>query len=116
MSSMTNYLLVKVFCACINAMSGVQLDRPATCIDLLSVLSVGGYSKWSKGQLRPAYNRNMWHASWKRTRSTTPSQKLESDGSPRCRPAKGFGSILKVVVQEGHMLNIAIVRLRKNRR
>lgn len=25
------------------------------------------YSKWSNGQLPPAYNRRMWHATWKRT-------------------------------------------------
>ena len=31
------------------------------------------------------------------------------DGSLRYRRAKGFGAILKVAVQKGHMLNVAIV-------
>jgi len=41
------------------------------------------YSAWSEGQLPPAFNRNFWHANWKKTRYSNEKLKARVGWSPR---------------------------------
>jgi nucleoside-diphosphate-sugar epimerase len=48
------------------------------------------YSKWSKGQLPPAYNRKMWHASWKKTRYSNDKLKSRAGWQPSVPTSEGL--------------------------
>lgn len=48
------------------------------------------YSKWSKGQLPPAYNRKIWHASWKKTRYSNAKLKSRVGWQPSVRTSEGL--------------------------
>jgi nucleoside-diphosphate-sugar epimerase len=48
------------------------------------------YSRWSEGQLPPAYNRSLWHAYWKRTRYTNHRAKARLGWSPAVPTAEGL--------------------------
>jgi nucleoside-diphosphate-sugar epimerase len=48
------------------------------------------YSKWSKGQLPPAYNRKMWHASWKKTRYSNAKLKSRVGWQPSVPTSEGL--------------------------
>ena len=50
----------------------------------------GWYSKWSKGQLPPAYNLKMWHASWKRTRYSNAKLKTRVGWQPSVPTSEGL--------------------------
>jgi nucleoside-diphosphate-sugar epimerase len=48
------------------------------------------YSKWSNGQLPPAYNRKMWHASWKKTRYSNAKLKSRVGWEPSVPTSEGL--------------------------
>lgn len=48
------------------------------------------YSSWSEGQLPPAFNRNRWHASWKKTRYSNEKLKTRLGWVPKVPAAEGF--------------------------
>jgi nucleoside-diphosphate-sugar epimerase len=48
------------------------------------------YSNWSKGQLPPAYNGKMWHASWKRTRYSNAKLKSRVGWQPSLPTTEGL--------------------------
>jgi nucleoside-diphosphate-sugar epimerase len=48
------------------------------------------YSKWSEGQLPPAYNRKAWHASWKRTRYSNAKLKCRVGWQPSVPTSEGL--------------------------
>jgi nucleoside-diphosphate-sugar epimerase len=48
------------------------------------------YSKWSKGQLPPVYNRKAWHASWKRTRYSNAKLKSRVGWQPSVPMSQGL--------------------------
>lgn len=48
------------------------------------------YSRWSKGQLPPVYNRRMWHASWKRTRYSNEKLKSRVGWRPSMSTSEGL--------------------------
>jgi nucleoside-diphosphate-sugar epimerase len=48
------------------------------------------YSKWSKGQLPPAYNRKTWHATWKRTRYSNAKLKSRVGWRPSVPTSEGL--------------------------
>src|SRR5215471_15449221 len=48
------------------------------------------YSKWSEGQLPPAFNRGRWHAEWKRTRYRNNKMKTRLGWTPRVSMAEGL--------------------------
>jgi nucleoside-diphosphate-sugar epimerase len=48
------------------------------------------YSKWSKGQLPPAYNRKAWHVSWKRTRYSNAKLKDRVGWRPTVPTSEGL--------------------------
>lgn len=48
------------------------------------------YSKWSKGQLPPAYNRRAWHATWKRTRYSNAKLKSRVGWQPSVPISEGL--------------------------
>ncbi|MGB2677977.1 MAG: NAD(P)-dependent oxidoreductase [Candidatus Acidiferrum sp.] len=48
------------------------------------------YSKWSKGQLPPAYNRKLWHASWKKTRYSNAKLKSRVGWQPSVPTSEGL--------------------------
>lgn len=48
------------------------------------------YSKWSKGQLPPVYNRKAWHASWKRTRYSNAKLKRLVGWQPSVPTSEGL--------------------------
>ena len=48
------------------------------------------YSKWSEGQLPPAFNRGRWHAEWKRTRYSNNKLKTRLGWTPRVPMAEGL--------------------------
>jgi len=48
------------------------------------------YSNWSQGQLPPAYNRKMWHSSWKRTRYSNAKLKSRTKWQPAVSTSEGL--------------------------
>jgi nucleoside-diphosphate-sugar epimerase len=48
------------------------------------------YSGWSEGQLPPAFNRNRWHAFWRKTRYSNAKLKMRLGWSPMVPTAEGF--------------------------
>jgi nucleoside-diphosphate-sugar epimerase len=48
------------------------------------------YSKWSEGQLPPAYNRKAWHASWKKTRYSNAKLKSRVGWQPSVPTSEGL--------------------------
>jgi len=48
------------------------------------------YSKWSNGQLPPAYNRRFWHATWKRTRYSNAKLKARVGWKPLVPTSEGL--------------------------
>jgi nucleoside-diphosphate-sugar epimerase len=48
------------------------------------------YSRWSRGQLPPVYNRRTWHAYWKRTKYTNEKLKRLLGWTPEVRTAEGL--------------------------
>jgi nucleoside-diphosphate-sugar epimerase len=48
------------------------------------------YSKWSQGQLPPAYNRRFWHANWKRTRYSNAKLKSRVGWQPAVSTSEGL--------------------------
>jgi nucleoside-diphosphate-sugar epimerase len=48
------------------------------------------YSKWSQGQLPSAYNRKMWHASWKKTRYSNAKLKSRTKWQPAVTTSEGL--------------------------
>jgi nucleoside-diphosphate-sugar epimerase len=49
------------------------------------------YSDWSEGQLPPAFNRNRWHAFWKKTRYSNEKIKNRLKWAPKISTADGLG-------------------------
>jgi nucleoside-diphosphate-sugar epimerase len=47
------------------------------------------YSAWSRGQLEPIFNRNVWHAYWKKTRYSNERLKRELGWAPTVSVAEG---------------------------
>ena len=48
------------------------------------------YSTWSKGQLIPAFNRQMWHVYWKKTSYSNEKLKTRLGWTPKVSMAEGF--------------------------
>jgi nucleoside-diphosphate-sugar epimerase len=48
------------------------------------------YSRWSEGQLPPAFNRRSWHAYWKKTRYSNKRLKTELGWTPVVSTAEGL--------------------------
>jgi nucleoside-diphosphate-sugar epimerase len=48
------------------------------------------YSRWSEGQLPPAFNRREWHAYWKKTTYSNEKLKARLNWSPRVPTAEGL--------------------------
>jgi nucleoside-diphosphate-sugar epimerase len=48
------------------------------------------YSKWSQGQLPPAYNVRFWHANWKRTRYSNAKLKAKVGWRPSVPTSEGL--------------------------
>jgi nucleoside-diphosphate-sugar epimerase len=48
------------------------------------------YSRWSEGQVPPAFNRKRWHAEWKRTRYTNDKVKARLGWAPNVPVADGL--------------------------
>jgi nucleoside-diphosphate-sugar epimerase len=48
------------------------------------------YSRWSQGQLPPVFNRNRWHAEWKKTRYSNEKLKTRLGWRPRVSTAEGL--------------------------
>jgi nucleoside-diphosphate-sugar epimerase len=48
------------------------------------------YSTWSKGQLPPAFNRQRWHANWKKTNYSNEKLKRRVGWIPKVPMAEGF--------------------------
>jgi nucleoside-diphosphate-sugar epimerase len=48
------------------------------------------YSRWSEGQLPPAYNRRLWHASWKKTQYRNDKAKASLGWTPAVPTAEGL--------------------------
>jgi nucleoside-diphosphate-sugar epimerase len=48
------------------------------------------YSKWSHGQLPPAFSRNGWHSFWKSTRYSNEKLKIRLEWTPRVSTADGL--------------------------
>jgi nucleoside-diphosphate-sugar epimerase len=48
------------------------------------------YSVWSKGQLEPVYNRQKWHAYWKKTRYSNQKVKGSLGWTPKVSMAEGL--------------------------
>jgi len=48
------------------------------------------YSRWSEGQLPPAFNRSRWHAYWKKTRYSNEKLKARLGWTPKVPTAEGL--------------------------
>lgn len=48
------------------------------------------YSRWSEGQLPPAFNRKRWHAEWKKTRYSNEKLKTRLGWTPKVSTAEGL--------------------------
>jgi nucleoside-diphosphate-sugar epimerase len=48
------------------------------------------YSRWSEGQLPPAFNRKRWHAEWKKTRYSNEKLKTRLGWTPKVPTAEGM--------------------------
>lgn len=53
------------------------------------------YSDWSQGQLPPAFNRNRWHAEWKKTRYSNSKLKTRLGWKPKVPMADGLARYLE---------------------
>jgi nucleoside-diphosphate-sugar epimerase len=60
------------------------------------------YSKWSQGQLPPAFNRARWHANWKKTYYTNAKLKLCLGWAPRVSTAEGLSRYFEACRNGGH--------------
>jgi nucleoside-diphosphate-sugar epimerase len=49
------------------------------------------YSRWSKGQLPPAFNLRKWHSFWKKTRYSNTKSKARLGWKPKVPMAEGLG-------------------------
>ena len=54
------------------------------------------YSKWSEGQLPPAYNRMTWHAYWKRTRYSNTKLKIRLNWKPSISYDEGLARFFEI--------------------
>jgi len=59
------------------------------------------YSRWSEGQVPPAFNRRRWHAYWKRTRYSNEKLKTRLGWSPRVSTAEGLQRFFESCRQGG---------------
>lgn len=61
------------------------------------------YSRWSRGQLPPAFNRSKWHAYWKPTRYSNDKAKKRLNWMPRITTTDGLGRYFESLRElEGH--------------
>jgi nucleoside-diphosphate-sugar epimerase len=58
------------------------------------------YSRWSEGQLPPAFNRRRWHAYWKKTRYSNEKLKTRLGWKPRVPTAEGLQRFFRSCVQD----------------
>lgn len=59
------------------------------------------YSKWSEGQLPPAFNRKRWHTYWKKTRYSNQKLKTRLGWSPKVSTAEGLRRYFEACKQAG---------------
>ncbi len=59
------------------------------------------YSRWSEGQLPPAFNRRRWHAYWKKTRYSNEKSKTRLGWEPKVPTAEGLRRFFQSCVQDG---------------
>jgi nucleoside-diphosphate-sugar epimerase len=59
------------------------------------------YSRWSEGQLPPAFNRRRWHAYWKKTRYSNEKLKTRLGWEPKVPTAEGLRRFFQSCVQDG---------------
>jgi len=59
------------------------------------------YSRWSQGQLPPAFNRKRWHAYWKKTRYSNEKLKTRLGWAPKVPTAEGLRRFFESCVQDG---------------
>jgi len=60
------------------------------------------YSRWSEGQLPPAFNRRRWHANWKKTRYGNEKLKSRTGWTPKVSMAEGFRRYFEACRHGGH--------------
>jgi hypothetical protein len=58
------------------------------------------YSRWSKGQLPPTFNRRRWHADWKKTRYSNEKLKAKLGWIPKVSTAQGMRHYLQSFRQD----------------
>jgi len=58
------------------------------------------YSRWSEGQLPPAFNRKRWHAYWKKTRYSNEKLKARLGWEPKIPTAEGLRRFFQSCVQD----------------
>ena len=59
------------------------------------------YSRWSEGQLLPAFNRRRWHAYWKKTRYSNEKVKTRLGWEQKVPTADGLRRFFESCVQDG---------------
>jgi nucleoside-diphosphate-sugar epimerase len=59
------------------------------------------YSKWSEGQLPAVFNRNRWHAYWKKTRYSNQKLKSTLGWAPRVSTSEGLRRYFKACERDG---------------
>lgn len=59
------------------------------------------YSRWSEGQLPPAFNRRRWHAYWKKTRYSNEKLKNRLGWVPKVSTAEGLQRLFESCRQDG---------------
>ncbi|HYK87982.1 MAG TPA: NAD(P)-dependent oxidoreductase [Acidobacteriota bacterium] len=60
------------------------------------------YYNWSQGQLPPAFNRRVWHASWKKTRYSNEKVKSRLGWAPKVPMAEGLRRHFKACRDKGY--------------
>ncbi len=59
------------------------------------------YSRWSKGQLPPVFNRKRWHAEWKKTRYSNEKLKTRLGWMPRVSTEEGLRRHIEACGRDG---------------
>jgi nucleoside-diphosphate-sugar epimerase len=59
------------------------------------------YSQWSEGQLPPAFNRNRWHAYWKKTRYSNQKLKSKLGWTPKVPTSEAFRRYFEACGRDG---------------
>ena len=59
------------------------------------------YSKWSKGQLPPVFNRRRWHTEWKKTRYSNAKLKTKLGWTPKVATSEGMRRYIETFRRDG---------------